>query len=103
MPISAELTPRNFITKIVNYAKVVDVPNSMTVLPTLLPLAIQAAKRGITGILNFCNPGVVSHNEVLQMYKDHIDNRYQKFVFFVLVWFLFLINHIVFTHTKKKH
>lgn len=75
MPISSELTARNFITKIINYQKVVDVPNSMTVLPDLLPFAIKAARANVTGILNFCNPGVVSHNEILQMYKDYIDNR----------------------------
>ena len=31
------------------------------------------AQRGLTGIMNYTNPGAVSHNEVLQMYKDHID------------------------------
>ncbi len=31
MPISDDLAPRNFITKISKYAKVVNVPNSMTV------------------------------------------------------------------------
>ena len=76
MPISSKLHPRNFITKIANYAKVVDIPNSMTVLDELLPLAIDATTRNVTGILNFCNPGVISHNEILQLYKEFIDNRY---------------------------
>ena len=76
MPISAELTARNFVTKIVNYAKVVDVPNSMTVLEEMLPIAIRAAEFRMTGILNLVNPGVISHNEILQMYKTYIDNRF---------------------------
>ena len=27
----------------------------------------------MTGIYNFCNPGAVSHNEILDMYKDIVD------------------------------
>lgn len=28
------------------------------------------------GIYNFCNPGAISHNEVLDLYKKHIDPHY---------------------------
>ena len=31
MPISDDLNPRNFVTKILKYARVVNIPNSMTV------------------------------------------------------------------------
>ncbi|CAM8962762.1 unnamed protein product [Rhodiola kirilowii] len=69
MPISSDLNnPRNFITKISRYEKVVDIPNSMTILDELLPISIEMAKRNLTGIWNFTNPGVVSHNEILEMY-----------------------------------
>ncbi|XP_021274443.1 trifunctional UDP-glucose 4,6-dehydratase/UDP-4-keto-6-deoxy-D-glucose 3,5-epimerase/UDP-4-keto-L-rhamnose-reductase RHM1-like [Herrania umbratica] len=74
MPISSDLSnPRNFITKIARYNKVVDIPNSMTILDELLPISIEMAKRNLRGIWNFTNPGVVSHNDILQMYKDYID------------------------------
>ena len=74
MPIDENLlNTRNFIYKIANYEKVVDIPNSMTVLSELIPLAIQGACRNLTGIYNFTNPGVISHNEVLQLYKDYCD------------------------------
>lgn len=72
MPIDDDLqNPRNFIYKIANYEKVVDIPNSMTVLNELVPLAIEGAIRKLTGVYNFTNPGVISHNEVLQLYKDY--------------------------------
>ncbi|XP_073287220.1 trifunctional UDP-glucose 4,6-dehydratase/UDP-4-keto-6-deoxy-D-glucose 3,5-epimerase/UDP-4-keto-L-rhamnose-reductase RHM1-like [Primulina huaijiensis] len=74
MPISSDLSnPRNFITKISRYNKVVNIPNSMTILDELLPISIEMAKRNLKGIWNFTNPGVVSHNEILEMYKKYID------------------------------
>mmetsp|Transcript_22284 Transcript_22284/g.32433 ORF Transcript_22284/g.32433 Transcript_22284/m.32433 type:complete len:302 (-) Transcript_22284:170-1075(-) len=73
MPISDDLSPRNFVTKIVKYEKVVDIPNSMTVLTELLPVSLVMAQRKVTGIVNFCNPGAISHNEVLALYKKHVD------------------------------
>ena len=74
MPIVGDLLyPRNFITKIIKYEKIIDIPNSMTVLPELLPLSIQMAKRKLTGVMNFTNPGAISHNEIMQLYKDYID------------------------------
>ncbi|KAJ4800272.1 hypothetical protein LUZ62_051518 [Rhynchospora pubera] len=77
MPISSDLmNPRNFITKITRYEKVVDIPNSMTILDELLPISIEMAKRNLTGIWNFTNPGVVSHNEILEMYRDYIDPHF---------------------------
>lgn len=77
MPIVADLTyPRNFITKIIKYHKVVNIPNSMTVLPELIPLSIEMAKRKLTGPMNYTNPGAVSHNEILEMYKQYIDPEF---------------------------
>ena len=73
MPISDDLSPRNFITKITRYAKVVDVPNSMTVLTELLPASLALAERRITGVFNFTNPGAISHNEILALYREHVD------------------------------
>ncbi|KAL3508806.1 hypothetical protein ACH5RR_028207 [Cinchona calisaya] len=78
MPISSDLNnPRNFITKISRYNKVVNIPNSMTILDELLPISIEMAKRNLRGIWNFTNPGVVSHNEILEMYKKYIDPQFK--------------------------
>lgn len=76
MPISDDMLPRNFITKIVRYDKVVDIPNSMTVLTELLPASLALSERRIPGIFNFTNPGAISHNECLAAYKKHVDPNY---------------------------
>lgn len=36
----------------------------------------EQAERKLTGIMNYTNPGAVSHNEILQMYKDYIDPEF---------------------------
>jgi 3,5-epimerase/4-reductase len=70
MPITADHNPRNFITKIIKYEKICSMKNSMTVLPELLPIMIDMAIKKETGTINLTNPGMISHNEILQMYKD---------------------------------
>jgi len=81
MPISSDLHPRNFITKITKYNKVVNIPNSMTVLDDLLPLIPEMAERKLVGCYNFVNPGVISHNEILDLYKEYMnpDFTYRNF------------------------
>jgi len=44
MPITDELTPRNFITKIATYQHICSIPNTMTILVNL------------TGTINLTNP-----------------------------------------------
>jgi 3,5-epimerase/4-reductase len=76
MPITNEDNPRNFITKITTYKKICSIPNSMSVLPELLPLVVKMMKRGTTGTMNLTNPGLISHNEILEMYRDHVDPHF---------------------------
>lgn len=73
MPISGDYNPRNFITKIINYEKVIDIKNSMSVLSTLLPLLVDISITEKKGIVNFTNPGSISHSEILEMYKELVD------------------------------
>lgn len=76
MPITSDFSDRNFITKIVSYEKVCSVPNSMTVLPELLPLVVDMATNKTTGTINLTNPGLISHNEILRMYKEIVDPNF---------------------------
>ena len=76
MPITYDLNPKSFLTKITKYAKVINIPNSMTILPQLLPIALEMTLQKITGIYNFTNPGAISHNEVLTLYRDYVDSTF---------------------------
>jgi len=76
MPITDYYNPRNFITKITNYKKICSIPNSMTVLTELLPYVLDMIKNNITGTINLVNPGLISHNEILEMYKEIVDKDF---------------------------
>jgi nucleoside-diphosphate-sugar epimerase len=76
MPITEQLNPRNFITKITTYKKICSIPNSMTVLPELLPKVIELMKMNSKGTINLTNPGLISHNEILEMYKEIVDRSF---------------------------
>jgi nucleoside-diphosphate-sugar epimerase len=73
MPIVGYHHPRNFITKITKYEKICSIPNSMTVLDEMIPISIEMMENSETGLYNFTNPGTISHNEILEMYKKYID------------------------------
>tara|TARA_B100001115_G_C15845536_1_gene425768 strand:- start:2456 stop:4336 length:1881 start_codon:yes stop_codon:yes gene_type:complete len=76
MPITDEYNPRNFLTKITTYDKICSLPNSMTVLPELLPKVFELSQRNYTGTLNLTNPGCITHNEILTMYRDLVDPNF---------------------------
>lgn len=76
MPITGEKNPRNFITKITSYEKICSIPNSMTVLPELLPIMLDMSIKKESGTINMTNPGVITHNEILEMYKEIVDPEF---------------------------
>jgi hypothetical protein len=77
MPITDEVNDRNFITKITKYKKICSLPNSMTVLNDLLPIMIDMSLNYQTGTINLTNPGLITHNEILEMYKEIIDPEFK--------------------------
>jgi 3,5-epimerase/4-reductase len=77
MPIVGYHTPRNFITKITSYEKICSIPNSMTVLDDMIPILIDLAKKRHVGTINLTNPGVIEHNEILELYRTHVDPSFR--------------------------
>lgn len=77
MPIVDFHHPRNFITKITSYEKICSIPNSMTVLPDFYPIILDMIKKNQTGTINLVNPDLISHNEILEMYRDIVDPSFK--------------------------
>lgn len=36
----------------------------------------KQAKRNLTGVMNYTNPGAISHNEILSLYKEYVDEDF---------------------------
>jgi 3,5-epimerase/4-reductase len=77
MPISSTPNERNFINKITKYSKICSIPNSMTVLDDFFPIFIDLILNKKIGTINCTNPGIISHNEILEMYREIIDPTFK--------------------------
>ena len=77
MPIVNWEHSRNFITKIANYPKIFNMPNSMTYLPEMIPVMIHMSISEATGTYNLTNPGWIDHNTVLQLYKQYVKKDHE--------------------------
>jgi len=73
MPVDNAPSPRNLITKLSRYPKVIDVINSITMVPDLIKAADQLIQKGRTGIYNVVNPDPVRHSQILALYKEIVD------------------------------
>ena len=73
MPISEDLNPKSLVTKLSKYAKVINIPNSMTILSEMLPISLKMAQDKRIGTYNFTNPGAIGHNEILLLYKKYVN------------------------------
>jgi len=77
MPIDNDLdSPRNFIRKILNYKKVINIENSMTIVNDLIHVAEYLMKKNSTGIYNVANPGPMTHKQILDLYKEIVDPKF---------------------------
>jgi nucleoside-diphosphate-sugar epimerase len=77
MVINSEINKRNLITKLVNYEKICSNSNSMSVLPTIYPIIFDMMKKKTTGTINLVNPNYITHNEILEMYKEIVDENFE--------------------------
>jgi 3,5-epimerase/4-reductase len=73
MPISAEVSGRNLIDKLVSYKNICSIPNSMTVLDDMWPIVDKMIDVRTTGVYNLTNPGVAEHRWILEQYRAIID------------------------------
>ncbi len=72
MPISSLNHPRNFISKIRNYQKVIDIPNSMTFMDDLVRCINWVISQQKYGIYHVVNPEPISAARVLREYQKYV-------------------------------
>lgn len=69
MPFGDNDHPKNFLTKMKKYAKLISYDNSLSYMPDVAAVAVKiATDRSIpTGIYNVCNPGFSNAKEIVNM------------------------------------
>jgi dTDP-4-dehydrorhamnose reductase len=60
MPFGTQDHPRNLLTKLTKYTHVIDAPNSITHVPSLLRATTQLIQKGVTGIVHVAQPDAIS-------------------------------------------
>jgi UDP-glucose 4,6-dehydratase len=77
MPIDDAPGPRNLITKLAGYPQVVDVENSVTIVPDLVEVMRGLVERRATGVFHATNPGPVRHAQLLALYREFVDPNHK--------------------------
>lgn len=73
MPFDGTRSPRNLLTKLVSYKKVLDEDNSITYMPDFFAALRTLVTKRATGIYNVVNPGPVSPYTIMKKYKELVD------------------------------
>lgn len=76
MPIVDYYHPKDFISKIIRFKQVCSYPNSMTYLPSIIPCIIDMAISKKSGTYNMTNEGCISHEEILELYKQFVNPKH---------------------------
>ncbi|MDD5041652.1 MAG: sugar nucleotide-binding protein [Candidatus Peribacteraceae bacterium] len=80
MPFDGSTHPKNLLTKLARFERVLDVPNSITYLPDFLAAAKTLVERRSTGIYNVVNDGVISPYRIVELYRELVDpaHRFER-------------------------
>lgn len=73
MPIDVYPSHRNLIDKLVNYPKVINADNSITVIPDFLNAVKQLIDKKKTGIYHLTNPGAIKPSRIMELYTKIVD------------------------------
>lgn len=72
IPLDDRPHPRNTLTKLLRYAQVIDLPNSVTYIPDFLKALKFLIKGNARGIYNVVSPGGLRYPQLLEMYKKYV-------------------------------
>ncbi|MDD5102977.1 MAG: sugar nucleotide-binding protein [Candidatus Peribacteraceae bacterium] len=73
MPFDGSPHPRNLLTKLAQFERVLDTENSITCLPDFLDAAEALIARRATGIYNIVNEGAISPYRIMELYREIVD------------------------------
>lgn len=70
--------PKNLLTKLIGYKKIIDIPNSVTYVPDFIKALKHLIEINADGIYNVTNKGALRYPELLDIYKKYVpDFKYR--------------------------
>ena len=78
VPLDNRPHPRNLLTKLINYKRIIDIPNSVTYLPDFIKALKYLIKINALGLFNVVNKGALRYSELLEIYRKYVpDFKYE--------------------------
>lgn len=78
IPLDDQPNPKNILTKLIKYKKIIDIPNSVTYIPDFIKALRHLIKIDARGIFNLTNPGGLRYPQLLDVYKKYFpDFKYR--------------------------
>jgi len=78
IPLDNQPHPKNVLTKLINYKKVIDIPNSITYIPDFIKALKHLIEINAIGLFNVVNKGGLRYPQLLDIYKKYVpDFQYE--------------------------
>jgi len=71
VPLDNQPHPRNILTKLISYKKVINIPNSITYLPDFFMALRHLIEINASGVYNIVNKGALRYPQLLEVYKRY--------------------------------
>jgi 3,5-epimerase/4-reductase len=78
MPVDNRPSPGNLIDKLISYPRIVDVENSITIIPDMIRVFYEILEKRASGIFHVTNTNPIKHREIIEMYKEIVDSSQQN-------------------------
>ncbi|MBP7089009.1 MAG: sugar nucleotide-binding protein, partial [Candidatus Omnitrophica bacterium] len=78
IPLDNKPHPKNILTKILKFQRVIDVPNSITYIPDFIEMLKHLIKIDAKGIYNAVNKNPLRYPEILEVYKKYVPDYNYK-------------------------
>jgi 3,5-epimerase/4-reductase len=72
IPLDNRPHPKNLLTKLINYKKVIGLPNSVTYIPDFVRALKHLIKIDAQGIYNVASKGALSYPDLMEVYKKYV-------------------------------
>ncbi len=72
IPLDNRPHPKNLLTKLIHYKKIIDIPNSISYIPDFIQAVKYLVKIDAQGIYNVVNKGGLRYKDLLSVYKKYV-------------------------------